>query len=346
MVSSIDINEFNRLRQNIPVIDVRSPAEFQDGHIPGAVNLPLFNDEERRQVGITYAGMGKDAAVMTGLELIGGKLADYVKTAQNVAPEKSILLHCWRGGLRSESMAWLLDKAGFNVRILSGGYRNYRKYVRQVWNLPVKLIILSGKTGSGKTEILHHLQRKGEQTIDLEKLACHRGSVFGALGMSAQPSTEQFENNLAELWIRLNPEKPVWMEDENRAIGRIQIPDLLYKSMKQSPVILLDIPKNLRIERLVKEYAVFPLTELREAVLKLQKRLGGDNLKKALQALQQNDFHTVADTVLTYYDKAYEHDLLRHQQTKILRLSSSETDPEYNATLILEFLKNNPIFCE
>lgn len=289
----------------IPLVDVRSPKEYERGHIPDAVNIPLFSNEERKEVGILYKKQGRDQAVMKGLELIGPKLADLAKQAITIAPSKKIAVHCWRGGMRSESMAWLWEKAGFEVQVIKGGYKAYRKQVHEEFRSPYQIIILAGKTGSGKTDILQALAEAGEQVIDLEGLAHHKGSVFGGIGQEEQPTGESFENSIHQQLVRMDRHKPIWIEDESHGIGKVHIPEGLWVQMKKAPIMVVDCPLEARVNRLVEEYGHFPKDQLIEAITKIGKRLGGENLKMAVDALKAGDVGKVAALSLTYYDQTY-----------------------------------------
>ena len=205
MIYKHPVEEFLDKAQTLPIIDVRSPGEYQHAHIPGAISIPLFDNDERAQVGTKYKNAGKDSAVLLGLSLVGPKLADFVKQSKKLNPQgKEVLVHCWRGGMRSSSFAWLLDTAGLTASTLVGGYKAYRNTVLSAFSEPHNLIILGGKTGSGKTDILKELARQGEQIIDLEGLANHKGSTYGAIGQAPQPATEQFENLVHQQWRQLD----------------------------------------------------------------------------------------------------------------------------------------------
>jgi len=196
----LSVDDFLKEAAHLPVIDVRSPGEYDHAHIPHAINIPLFDNEERAKVGTRYKQVGKDSAVLLGLELVGPKLADFVKKARRLnLTGQEVLVHCWRGGMRSGSFAWLLNTAGIKARTLEGGYKAYRSQVLAAFAEPARMIY-GGKTGSGKTEILHELAKQGEQVIDLEALANHKGSSYGAIGQEPQPSSEQFENKLFAVW--------------------------------------------------------------------------------------------------------------------------------------------------
>lgn len=338
MIHQINIEEFLANSQ-FPVIDVRSPAEFAQGHIPGAVNIALFDDDERATVGKLYKSAGREAAIMRGLDIVGPKMSGFVKAARRVAPGKEIRIHCWRGGMRSESLAWLFSTAGFDVSVLEGGYKSYRRYIRQALDADADYIILSGKTGTGKTEILHALQQQGKQVLHLEGLAHHKGSAFGSIGELPQPTTEQFENDLFEALKNLNPEKPIWIEDESRSIGRVIIPDPFFTKMRNSPVISLDMPQPLRIQRLVKDYAAYPADELIDALQHIMRRLGGQHAATAIAAIRESDFETAIRITLDYYDKTYTFGLEKRDIKKVHTIATDTTDAKENAQKVLDFLK-------
>ncbi|HFB61833.1 MAG TPA: tRNA 2-selenouridine(34) synthase MnmH, partial [Bacteroidetes bacterium] len=279
MAVQLPIEKFLPLTDSLPLVDVRSPAEFAQGHIPGAVNIPLFNNDERAIVGIGYKNGGKEHAVQLGLEIVGPKLAGFVKQAKRLAPQKEILVHCWRGGMRSGSMAWLFETAGLKATTLEGGYKAYRRFIRQQFSRPVKMRVLGGFTGSGKTDILKILGKQGEQFLDIEAIAHHKGSVFGPLGQKPQPTNEQFENNLADAWRKFDFSKPVWVEDESRQLGKCVLPDPLFLQIRNAPLIKILVPKPEREKRLVKEYGPFKKEELAAQLIKIRERLGGQYLK-------------------------------------------------------------------
>jgi len=340
MAKVLEPKEFLELGKTIPMVDVRTSAEFENGHIPGASNLPIFTNDERAVVGTKYKRAGKDSAVLLGLELVGPKLARFVRMAKKISPQKEILIHCWRGGMRSGSMAWLFETAGFKVYLLKGGYKAYRGYIREQFSQKSKVLVLGGMTGSGKTEVLHEMQKQGAQVLDLEGVANHKGSVFGALGQEDQPSNENFENELAKVWLDFDNDKPVWLEDESKSIGSVWINDALFERMRSAEVIKMELPKKERINRLVKEYACFEREVLAHMISKIEKRLGGLNVKKSYESLETNDFATVADITLSYYDKAYNHGLEKREGQTIHSLELEKDNPVENARLILEFYKN------
>jgi tRNA 2-selenouridine synthase len=325
MLRALGIAEFIALEA--PVIDVRSPKEFAHGHIPGAHSLPLFSDEERAIVGTLYKQQGRDAAVLEGLRIVGPKLAGIVEQARAIAPHGSIRMHCWRGGERSGSVAWLLDKAGFaEVLTLKGGYKAFRRHVLASFDAPLELRVLGGYTGTGKTELLHMLKAQGEQVVDLEGLANHKGSSFGALGERPQPTMEHFENLLWSELRALDRSRPIWVEDESLMIGRCKIPQPFYDRMRAAALFFVDMPQEERAERLVAGYGKYPKEQLAEAVKRIEKRLGPQHCKAALEALEVGDLKTVAIIALTYYDRAYRRGTESSDARTLLRMPLSNTD--------------------
>lgn len=337
-IESVSIEDFIALRDCYPVFDVRTPAEYEKGHIPGAHNLPLFSDVERALVGTTYHKSGREAAILEGLEYVGPKMRRMVESVQKTTESETVLLHCWRGGMRSKSVGWLLNTYGYKVLLLAGGYKAFRNYVLQTFEMPRDIIILSGHTGSGKSGALEHLHRRQAQVIDLEGLAHHKGSAFGGLGELPQPTQQQFENQLAFQWRYLDSHRPVWLEDESQKIGSRMIPHSLWRQMRSAPVIFLKVPFQSRVDRLTDEYGVFQKSELMESIEKLRTRLGGAQVKKALEALAQNDLHLCCEILLRhYYDKTYLHGLNRRNPKTIYPLETDSADPQKNAEKLLAF---------
>jgi tRNA 2-selenouridine synthase len=238
--------------------------------------------------------------------------------------------------MRSENMAWLFQLADYEVFVMKGGYKAYRRFIRERLSQPANVIILGGLTGSGKTELLQLLEKMGEQILDLEKLACHKGSVFGGFGQPNQPTNEQFENDIFGAWGNIDPSKLVWIEDESRMIGNVSIPDPLFEQMSRAVMIEVKTSREQRIRRLVDEYSKVEKQNLQNAVLKISEKLGGTNTKTALTAINAGDFETVTGLVLSYYDKTYNHSVLRRENQEIRSVFIESDDPIKNATLILE----------
>lgn len=336
MPQIIEIEEFLALRKSIPIVDVRSPAEHEHGHIPGAGNIAVFNNEERAQVGTIYKQRGQEAAIQLGLELVEPKLLQMAEAALAVAPQHELLVHCWRGGMRSMSMCDLFETAGIKTKVLKGGYKAYRQFVRDSFHRKLDLKIVGGETGSGKTEILQELKKLGEQIICLEGLANHRGSSYGAIGMNPQPSVEQFENILFDAFQEIDPARRIWVEDESRAIGRVFVPEGLWLQMTEAPVYRVEIPFDVRVQRLIKDYASAPKELLLAATERIKKRLGGLDYKNAVEAFENGDLATATAIALRYYDKAYN---WPHEQRKFANVTMckcADGDPAANAKRILE----------
>lgn len=354
-----------------PVLDVRSPGEFIHAHIPGAHSLPLFTDQERAVVGTLYKQEGREAAIRTGLDYFGVKMRRMVEeiaqqysslipkgsSFNDSSSAKPILVHCWRGGMRSAGVAWLLDLYGFKVYTLAGGYKTFRGWVFDQFSDPGPIHILGGYTGSGKTDLLHHIQAKEKSTvIDLEGLANHKGSAFGAIGLAQQPSQEMFENKLALAIFRIrqnrlnnaneypnkyNPGNPVWMEDESQRIGSVNIPSSLWEIMRKAPVYFLDIPFEERLKYLTDTYGKLNKGDLAAAITRIQKRLGGLETKTSLGNLVEGNISGCFDILLKYYDKKYKKSLSNREDADQLihMVPCEKVDPKNNFRNLEALLK-------
>jgi tRNA 2-selenouridine synthase len=328
------------------IIDVRSPAEYEHAHIPAALNLPLFNNEERAMIGTTYKKQSREAAIKAGLPLFGTKMLPMIETVEawikdrqkeNDLTKPTIYVHCWRGGMRSAAVAWLLDLYGYKVIQLTGGYKAYRNWVLAQFTIPYSLKVLGGYTGSGKTEILHALQEKNYPVIDLEGLAHHKGSAYGAIGQLPQPSQEMFENIVAEKLLEVNKkQKSIWIEDESQRIGTVLIPTPLFHLMRNSTCYFMTIPFEQRLAFIVEGYGKFDAQSLIEATERIQKRLGGLETKTAIQHIVQGELKEAFSILLKYYDKWYEKNAQNQVLPKVelIPIASALVDPNYNASLL------------
>ncbi len=322
-VKQIEILEFISEAQNGYILDARSEGEHEQGHIPGAISFPLLKNEERAQVGTCYKNKGNFEAVILGYELVGPRFPEIIRAAKSKFEEKPLFVHCWRGGLRSRIMTNLLASAGFQVYLLKGGYKNYRNFVLNTFSKPYNFQVLSGYTGSGKTEILEFLKQNGKNVVDLEALANHRGSAFGGLGFSAQPTQEQFENNLALELLKFKENEEIWIEDESRLIGQIQIPNAIYEQYRAAPLFFMDLPIEVRSSIILKDYGSIPELDLIQATIKIKKKLGDLRTRTAIQAIENGDLNTWVREVLYYYDRAYDTGLKSKNNKSISRLDGS-----------------------
>lgn len=357
-VERIPIDQFLKLSLENPVLDVRSPAEFSHAHIPGAFSVHLFTDEQRAIVGTAYVQENHMVAVNHGLIFFSERMKLIPEEVTNIirdwekkkgALPENILIHCWRGGMRSEAVAWLLNLFGYKIYVLEGGYKSFRTWSLSQFEKEYSLKILGGYTGSGKTEVLRELQRKGKNVINLEQLASHKGSAFGGLGEDPQPSHEMFENLLAtQLWKIQDPAhkggkytkndvSEVWLEDESIHIGTVGIPKIFWHQMRRSPLLFLDVPFDERVKFIVNTYGVFNKQELINCILKIQKRLGGLNTKNAIQLLSDGDLHSAFSILLKYYDKMYGESLHNREGIELLlkKIPCNKAVVE-NAKLLIE----------
>lgn len=325
-VQKIDIEQFLALAKEYPVLDVRSPGEYLHAHIPGAFSFPLFSDEERKTVGTTYKQESREQAIKIGLDYFGPKMRKMVEEVEEIIRNRQLaisneqqetdnkekqlpianclLIHCWRGGMRSAAIAWLLDLYGFKVYTLIGGYKKYRNNVLETFKISFELKIVGGYTGSGKTILLKALKEKGENVVDLEGLANHKGSAFGNIGLPKQPGQEMFENLLAGELRKLQ-NRNIWLEDESQRIGLINIPKDLWNQMRESPVYFLEIPFEERLKQIVEEYGVLDAEKMTDAIGRISQKLGNLNAKIAISLLNEGKKAESFDILLKYYDKHY-----------------------------------------
>ena len=330
------------LRGRGPVLDVRSPAEFSQGHIPGAINLPLFSDEERAAVGTAYKQEGRHQAMDLGLSLIGPRLTELAGALRRLQggsameSDHPIRIHCWRGGQRSGSVAWLAELFDLPVVLLEGGYKAYRRWVLACLEEPWPIQLLGGRTGCGKTELLLALQARGVAVIDLEGLAHHRGSSFGGLGQPPQPTSEHFENRLVAQLVALRDQGPIWLEAESAQIGRCRIPIPLWHRMQEAPVLEITRPLPERLTRLVRLYGGLGQAELAQATERIARRLGPQRTALALAAIEAQDWAGAAEQMLDYYDRCYDHELARSHLSRIARLDLAGLDDEGAADALLQ----------
>jgi len=344
-VKQLDLISFLEKAADLPVFDVRSPSEFDHAHIPGAISLPLFSDAERKEVGTRYKQISKKEAIKTGLDYFGPKMSGIVKQVEEIITQRknqdAILVHCWRGGMRSGAIAWLLDLYGFQVFTLKGGYKAFRTWVLEQLGKQFPFRVLGGFTGSGKTEILHCLKQLGETVIDLEGLAGHKGSAFGNLGLEPQGSVEFFENKLAldllkaEAFKVENNRKWIWIEAESQRIGQVFMPNSFFEQLHRTPTLFLDIPFEERLKFIVGQYGKFEKDKLMAGVYRIRKRLGGLETRNAINFLLEDQVAEAFRILLSYYDRLYNKSTFQTRE-EVERIALPSTDHTTNAKLILE----------
>lgn len=294
-------------------IDMRSPSEFRDGRIPGAINIPLLDDEERGRVGTVYKTVGPEEAKQLGLTVVSGKLPDIVSQIRNAYKTgRTVIIYCWRGGMRSKSVVSILELMGIPAYQLIGGYKAYRRYVLDslaAFPLNPRVIVLSGSTGVGKTALLKTLAEQGVPVIDLERLANHRGSAFGQVGLGRPETAQNFDAAILGELHRLNNEPYIVVECESKRIGNVYLPHVLYQAMQNGKRILAFTDIETRITRLIEEYLAI-YNENRDGIISsiktLKNRLGAAKTEKLLDAFAANRTREVVHTLLVdYYDPLY-----------------------------------------
>ena len=290
--------------EGIPILDVRSPSEYRAGHIPGAHSFPLFSDEERAIVGTAYKQEGKEAAVKKGLKVIGPKMVCLIEEAEKLESTQ-FRVYCWRGGMRSESLSWLLGQYGFQTQVLEGGYQAYRRQIQGFFKQKLPLKIVTGYTGAGKTVLLREMARQGAQVVDLEALANHQGSAFGYQKSESQPTTEHFQNLLFQAFQTLDLNREIWLEDESMRIGNVNLNEALFHQMSQAPHVYIDVPRKDRLIHLVEDYREVKPENLAKAIRVISKRLGKERTLAALAYIEEGGLNLAADQILPYYDKYY-----------------------------------------
>jgi tRNA 2-selenouridine synthase len=300
--------------ENIPLVDVRSPGEYEKGHISGAINIPLFSNEQRAHVGTLYKQVSQDAAFKAGLDYVGPKMSELLSSAQELAVNNKIAVYCWRGGSRSGSVAWLWEMAGLEVFRIEGGYKASRHHIRRQFANKARLLVLTGQTGSGKTRLIKELKARGVQTMDLEGLANHMGSSFGYRGDNIQPTNEQFENNLFAVWNKLDLSKPIVMEDESQSIGKVYIVDELYSQIKEAPALYIEIEKEKRVENILEDYKDIDEKHLIHSCERIKKRFGGQRFSHAVELIKNSQYRQAVEVILEYYDSSYERSINRHKR--------------------------------
>ena len=320
------VTDFRNLTS--PIIDVRSPIEYSQGHWPGAINIPLFSDSEREIIGKIYKKESRLKAILNGLKATLPNITKFLEiilksTEEYEKGKKSLRIYCWRGGMRSSAFAWLARTIGIKTYLLKGGYKNYRKWVLNQFEADLPIRLLGGKTGTRKTDLLKQINNENIYVIDLEGIANHRGSSFGSLGMGRQPSTQQFENILAESLNKFKESNAIeiWIEAESPNLGKCRIPNSLYTKMKKAPILEIIKTKDERVENLVNIYSQNSQNQLKEAVNRISKRLGPQRTKEALDAIKKKEWSKACIAMLDYYDRCYQYELEKTKNINSIDLS-------------------------
>jgi len=315
------------------VIDVRSPGEFAEDHIPGAINLPVLSDAERERVGTLYKQVSSFEAKKVGAALVSRNIAQHLESHfTDKAKTYRPLIYCWRGGSRSGSMTHILQKIGFDAMQLDGGYKAYRRHViAELANQPAlfDFRVVCAPTGSGKSRLLQALAHQGAQVLDLEVLAQHRGSLLGALPDQPQPAQKYFESVIWHALTCFDPARPVFVESESKKIGALRVPDALIMAMRASPCLRLEVPLSARVQLLTEDYAHFLHDpKLINSQLARLTELRGQDTVQAWQALanQQAWDQLVAALLEQHYDPAYLKSLSNNYPTRPGDLSFSTAD--------------------
>tara|TARA_Y100001968_G_scaffold298639_1_gene308653 strand:+ start:678 stop:1730 length:1053 start_codon:yes stop_codon:yes gene_type:complete len=336
--SGYTVTDFRNL--TCPIVDVRSPIEFSKGHWPGAINIPLFSDIQRELIGKSYKKESRLKAILNGLKATLPNTKNLLKIIHETTNEEkreinSLRIYCWRGGMRSSAFAWLARTIGVKTYLLEGGYKSYRKWVSTQFEAYLPIRLVGGKTGTRKTDLLNHINNKNIYVIDLEGIANHRGSSFGSLGMETQPSTQQFENQLAERLdvFKKSNANELWLEAESSNLGKCRIPLCLYKQMKKAPILEIIKKESERIDNLVNVYSQNPQTELKDAVNRIRKRLGDKRTEEAIIAIEKKEWSKACKAMLKYYDKCYDYELKKTTNINSVDLSGLSLELSLNKIL-------------
>jgi tRNA 2-selenouridine synthase len=344
-IAKLNIEEFIELGKRHLLFDVRSPGEYGHAHIPSALSLPIFSDEERKIIGTAYKQQSREKAIKIGLDFFGTKTVKIIEAVEKMVSEKKVSreigVHCWRGGMRSAAIAWLLDLYGFKVYLLTGGYKAYRNYAIKQFNANYNFRIIGGYTGSNKTGIIDQLKKEGEKVIDLEDMAKHKGSAFGNLDLHQQPSQEMFENLLATA-LNEHISSIIWIEDEGQRLGNVNIPFGFFENMRKQPVIFITIPFEERLLHIVNSYGNYSKEKLINAIVRIKKKLGGLETKNAINFLLEDDLKSCFTILLKYYDKLYLRGTYNRENAEniIQQIEFPSIDAKINTQKILKHVYN------
>ncbi|WEG14939.1 tRNA 2-selenouridine(34) synthase MnmH [Pullulanibacillus sp. KACC 23026] len=340
MFQDITMERLLELKDNgeMTVIDVRSPSEYKEATIPGSLNIPFFSDDERAEIGTLYKQVSKEAAKERGLEIVSKKLPSFVNEFSKIEGRKTVF--CWRGGMRSRTTATVLDLMGIHVYRLTGGYRTYRNWVvEQLNNFEIhqKIYVLNGKTGSGKTKILHQLKKEGLPVLDLEGYANHRGSIFGQIGLEPH-NQKTFDALLIQELFQHQNAPFLLFEGESKRIGKVLLPDFLVKKKEEGIQILIELPIEERIRHILEDYQPWEHKEMcLDAFLRIKKRIHTPIAKQIEEDLISENYASAVRLLLEfYYDPLYNYSTERYPDEQKITLKA--TNISEAAQLILDYL--------
>ena len=330
MFQDISIEELLTLKNKgeMTLIDVRSPSEYKNATIPGSINIPFFNDEERAEVGTLYKQESVQAAKERGLEIVSAKLPDFVKQFSGIEGKKAVF--CWRGGMRSRTSATVLSLMGVHTSRLDGGYRSYRNWVverLETLELKPKAYVLNGYTGTGKTTILHRLRDEGYPTLDLEGMANHRGSVFGQIGLEPN-NQKKFDALLVESIERINDQPYVLFEGESKRIGRVVLPDFVLTKKEQGLQLFVELPIEERVTHILEDYQPWKHeNECMEAFIRIKRRIHTPIANQIERDLTEGNYSSAVRLLLEYYyDPLYQHVADKFPEDQILKVQAKTVE--------------------
>ncbi len=325
--------------ENTVIVDVRTPKEYLEDHIPGAINIPIFDDDERAIIGTLYKQKGKEIAVETGIEITSPKLQDFYNKYLNLSKQyKQIVLYCFRGGMRSTSLVDFLNEIGLKVLKLDGGYKAYRNYVlKYLENLSIKhqFIVLHGHTGTGKTMLLEELEKKGVCVLNLEALAQNSGSVYGEIFYSGKAPSQKWFDSLVVKILRESKYKNILMESESKKIGKVTLCKTFWDTMIQGKHILINSSVENRVKRLVEDYTKYNTQDdeyLKKSTSRLKDTIGNQAVEDLINKIEDKNYESVASFLIqNYYDKLYSYSIGKYEYNMIL--SSDFPDEAVNEIL-------------
>lgn len=326
-------------KEELTLIDVRSPKEFAEATIPGSINVPLFDNEERAEVGTLYKQAGSEVAKKRGLEIFSAKLPQFIATFESIETPK--VVYCWRGGMRSKTTATVLDLMDIHVHRLRGGIRSYRKWVvntLEEQEFSPKMYVLNGYTGSGKTILLKQLKQHGYPMIDLEGMANHRGSIFGQIGLEPH-NQKKFESLLIQEMLRYKDAPFILLEGESKRIGKVTLPESLFNKKENGLQLFINLPLEVRVQNILNDYNPYEHKEqCLEAFQFIKKRIHTPIANQIEDNMLEGNFESATKLLLEfYYDPRYEHSLGHYSDDKKVIINAENLEEAYIA--VTDFIK-------